>query len=134
MKRVNIKCPYCNSQAFLRPASVVHGGAYRQPGEEVYVCARYPACDSYVSAHRRTRLPMGTLANRPLRVKRMEAHESFNRLWKSGMMTRTAAYRWLQVQLGLPPKDAHIAKLSKWRCEQVIRLCNQFLTPNHRAA
>ena len=137
MKRVNIKCPYCHSQAFLRPASMVHGGAYRQPGEEVYVCARYPACDkyySYVSAHRRTRLPMGTLANRPLRVKRMEAHESFNRLWKSGMMTRTAAYRWLQVQLGLPPKDAHIAKFSEWRCEQVIRLCNQFLTPNHRAA
>ena len=99
MKRVNIKCPYCHSQAFLRSASMVHGGAYRQPGEEVYVCARYPACDSYVSAHRRTRLPMGTLANRPLRVKRMEAHESFNRLWKSGMMTRTAAYRWLQVQL-----------------------------------
>ena len=21
MKRINIKCPYCNSQAFLRPAS-----------------------------------------------------------------------------------------------------------------
>ena len=101
MKRINIKCPYCNSQAFLRPASAVHGQEYRQPGDEVYVCARYPACDSYVSAHRCTRLPMGTLANRPLRIKRMEAHEAFNRLWKSGMMSRTAAYRWLQVQMGL---------------------------------
>ena len=71
MKRINIKCPYCNSQAFLRPASAVHGQEYRQPGEEVYVCARYPACDSYVSAHRRTHLPIGTLANRPLRIKSM---------------------------------------------------------------
>ena len=134
MKRINIKCPYCNSQAFLRPASAVHGQEYRQPGEEVYVCARYPDCDSYVSAHRRTHLPMGTLANRPLRIKRMEAHEAFNRLWKSGMMSRTAAYRWLQVQMGLPPEEAHIDKFSELRCEQVIRLCRQFLSPNTRAA
>ncbi|WP_287826953.1 zinc-finger-containing protein [Oscillibacter sp.] len=134
MKQINIKCPYCNSPAFLRPASAVHGQEYRQPGEEVYVCARYPICDSYVSAHRRTHLPMGTLANRPLRIKRMEAHEAFNRLWKSGMMSRTAAYHWLQVQMGLPAEEAHIAKFSEWRCEQVIRLCRQFLAPNTRAA
>ena len=25
MKRVNIKCPYCGSRAYLRPASVVYG-------------------------------------------------------------------------------------------------------------
>ena len=77
---------------------------------------------------------MGTMANRPLRIKRMEAHEAFNRLWKSGMMSRTAAYRWLQVQMDLPPEEAHIAKFSEWRCEQVIRLCHQFLSPNTRAA
>ena len=30
MKRPNIKCPYCGSQAFLRPASVLnkHGPVY----------------------------------------------------------------------------------------------------------
>lgn len=134
MKQVNIKCPYCNSQALLRPASAVHGFEYRQPSEEVYVCARYPVCDSYVSAHRRTHLPMGTLANRPLRIKRMKAHNAFNRLWQSGMMTRTEAYHWLQVQLGLPPEDAHIAKFSEWRCAQVIQLCNQFLIPSTQAA
>ena len=59
MKRINIKCPCCGSQEFLRPVSVVH--KHIAPGEEVYVCARYPACDAYVSAHRDSRLPMGTL-------------------------------------------------------------------------
>jgi len=77
---------------------------------------------------------MGTLANRPLRMKRMEAHNAFNRLWQSGMMSRTAAYRWLQLQMGLPPEDAHIAKFSEWRCEQVIRLCHQFRTQTINAA
>lgn len=65
MKRIKIKCPYYGSQAFLRPASAVRRHA--QPGEEVYVCARYPTCDAYVSTHRETRLPMGTLANSSLR-------------------------------------------------------------------
>ena len=78
MKRINIKCPYCGSQALLRPASVVH--KHTVPGEEVYVCARFPACNAYVSAHRDSHLPMGTLADRPLRQKRrQEGQESWQR-------------------------------------------------------
>ena len=132
MKRVNIKCPYCGSQAFLRPASVVYGQS--EPGAELYVCARYPACDAYVGAHRHSRMPMGTLANRSLRHKRIKAHAAFNRLWQNGLMTKRAAYRWLQMQLGLPPEEAHIANFSDWRCEQVIQLCARFLSPCDRAA
>ena len=82
MKRINIKCPYCGSQALLRPASLVHKHA--APGEEVYVCARFPTCDAYVSAHRDSHLPMGTLADRPLRQKRRQAHIALNRLWEQG--------------------------------------------------
>ena len=132
MKRVNIKCPYCRSQALLRPASVVHERA--APGEEVYVCARYPTCDAYVAAHHHNHLPMGTLANRELRRKRVAAHAAFNRLWQSGLMTKRAAYRWLQVQLGLPAEEAHIANFSEWRCDQVIQLCIRFLAPHDKAA
>ena len=78
MKRIIIKCPYCGSQAFLRPASVVH--KHTAPGEEVYVCARFPACDAYVSAHRDSHLPMGTLADKLLRQKRRQAHIALTRL------------------------------------------------------
>ena len=126
MKRVNIKCPYCRSQAFLRPASLVHQGKNTEPGEEVYVCARYPFCDSYVSAHRRSHLPMGTLANRELRNKRRLAHAAFDQLWESGLMSRKEAYHWLQMQMGLPEEEAHIGNFSEYRCDQVIRLCDSF--------
>lgn len=97
MKHINIKCPYCGSQTFLRPASVVH--KHTAPGEEVYVCARYPACDAYVSAHRNSHPPMGTLADKSLRQKRRQAHIVLNRLWEQVHMTRKEAYRRLQVQL-----------------------------------
>lgn len=132
MKQVNIKCPYCGAKALLRPASVVHTNA--QPGEEVYVCAHYPACDAYVSAHRESRLPMGTLADRALRQKRRRAHLALNRLWEQGYMTRKEAYRWLQIQLGLPESEAHIGRFSEFRCQQVIDLCNRFTNARKRAA
>ena len=31
MKRVNLKCPYCGSQALLRPASVIYGKRAAEP-------------------------------------------------------------------------------------------------------
>ncbi len=132
MKYPKIKCPYCGSQAFLRPASVVH--THTQPSEEVYVCARYPACDAYVSAHLESHLPMGTLANKNLRIKRRQAHIALNQLWEQGFMTRKEAYRWLQVQLGLPESEAHIGRFSEYRCEQVIALCGRFADTCQRAA
>lgn len=125
MKRINIKCPYCGSRALLRPASVVH--KHTIPGEEVYVCARFPACDAYVSAHRDSHLPMGTLADKSLRIKRRQAHIALSQLWERGLMTRKEAYRWLQVQLGLPESEAHIGRFSAYRCEQVIDLCGRFV-------
>lgn len=132
MKRINIKCPYCGSRTLLRPASVV--GRLASLGEEVYVCARYPACDAYVAAHRGSHLPMGTLADRSLRWKRRQGHIALNQLWEQGLMTRKEAYRWLQVQLGLPEAEAHIARFSEFRCRQVIDLCGRFTDACKRAA
>ena len=129
MKRINIKCPYCGSQALLRPASVVH--EHTIPGEEV--CARFPVCNAYVSAHRDSHLPMGTLADRPLRQKRRQAHITLSQLWERGLMTRKEAYRWLQVQLSLPESEAHIGHFSAYRCDQVIDLCNRFTGAGRRA-
>ena len=132
MKRINIKCPYCGSQALLRPASAVRRNA--APGEMVYVCARYPVCDAYVSAHKESLLPMGTLADKALRLKRRQAHIALNRLWEENHMTKKEAYRWLQVQLGLPEAEAHIARFSEFRCRQVIDLCDRFANACKKAA
>ena len=134
MKRVNIKCPYCGSRALLRPASVVYGERAADPSAPYYVCARYPACDSYVAAHRRTRLPMGTLADGSLRRKRIQAHTAFNRLWENGLMSKRQAYLWLQAKLDLPEQETHIGRFSEFRCEQVIQLCSSFFTTGKRAA
>ena len=113
MKKAHITCPYCHAPAQLRPASSIYGIHTKDRAAKLYVCSRYPACDAYVAAHKDTLLPMGTLADRNLRRKRMEAHSALNQLIGSGIMTRKQAYRWLQLQLGLPESEAHIAKFSQ---------------------
>ena len=134
MKRIHITCPYCHSPALLRPASVVHGDRTSDPNGKLYVCARYPACDSYVGAHRGSLLPMGTLANKALRRKRMEAHTALQRVVASGIMTKKQMYRCIQAEFGLPAEEAHIGKFSELRCQQVIDLCSRFFPSFARAA
>lgn len=126
MKRIHVKCPICGAQAQLRPASVVHGDKTTDPNAKLYICARYPACDSYVAAHQKTGLPMGTLANKKLRRQRMEAHAALDHLMECTRMTRKETYRWLQLQLGLPEDETHIAMFSERRCLEVIRICEAF--------
>lgn len=126
MKRPNIKCPYCRSQAYLRPASFLNKTGPGYAGEKYYVCAKYPACDSYVKAHSFNQLPMGTLADPALRRKRRDAHIALQKVLDQGLMTKKEAYRWLQMQLGLPAEEAHIAKFSEARCDMVIDMCTRF--------
>ena len=134
MKKAHITCPYCHAPAQLRPANSIYGIHTKDRTTKLYVCSRYPACDAYVAAHKDTLLPMGTLADRNLRRKRMEAHSALNQLIGSGIMTRKQAYRWLQLQLGLPESEAHIAKFSELRCQKVIELCRALSRAQARAA
>ena len=133
MKRPYIKCQYCGSQAYLRPASVLNKTEKADADAMFYVCARYPVCDAYVTANAGNLMPMGTLANRQLRQKRRAAHVALNRLWQSNIMTRKEAYRWLQLQLGVEEEDAHIARFLDYRCDETIRLCESFVGKCRRA-
>lgn len=124
MKQVKIRCPYCRSHAVLRPSTAVYQSRAK-PGRHLYVCARYPMCDSYVGAHEGTLLPMGTLANGNLRNKRIQAHRAFNRLWESGAMKKWQAYKWMQAKFGLNSDQAHIAMFSELLCDQLIAECDK---------
>jgi len=61
MKQARIHCPYCGSLAMLRPASAIHGLSDISTGTYLYVCRRWPACDAYVTADRRTKQPSAPL-------------------------------------------------------------------------
>ena len=66
--------------------------------------------------------------------KRHDAHVALDSLWKNGIMSRKEAYRLLQLSMGLPAEDAHIAKFSAARCDEVIALSRRFRAAAARAA
>lgn len=78
-----------------------------------------------VSAHERTLLPMGTLANGDLRHKRILAHRALKKLQQDCQMEKWEVYIWLQAKLGLDARQTHIGQFSEYMCEQVISLCQQ---------
>jgi len=112
------RCPYCGSHSVLRSAD----GIYRNNDKNamLYVCSRYPACDSYVRVHPGTKIPVGTMANRELRALRNEAHRNFDQLHKKGLMSKEDAYHWLASILAAPLGQAHIGYLGEYYCRQVI--------------
>ena len=123
MKTYSVTCPYCKSKAFLRPANVVYGISPRSTGKHLYVCANWPRCDAYVSAHHRDKRPMGGLANGSLRHKRILAHKALEEYRKLTRMDKWAVYIWLEGKLGLGEHQIHIAKFSDVMCDRVISIC-----------
>ena len=105
-----------------------------RPGAKVYVCSSYPACDSFVMAHPGTLEPMGTLAPPELRRLRYEAHQQFDQLHKSGLMTRREAYQWLAYITQAPMSHAHIGHLGEYYCRVVIRESRKLLVQPTGAA
>ena len=56
---------------------------------------------------------------------RSRAHYAFDPLWKSGEMSRNAAYRWLAGELGITRDECHMSMFDKATCERVIEICEQ---------
>lgn len=129
MKKRIIRCPYCGSTAILRDASYVHGEKSR--GGKVYVCSHYPVCNSYVNVQSGTTIPIGTLANKELRKKRIRAHKIFDQIWKQGILSKAEAYRWIADKFCLNEQQAHIGKFSDYMCDQLIKESQKVLRCNN---
>lgn len=124
-----ITCPYCGATAVLREDKYVHGD--RAKGEWLYVCSNYPQCDAYVSTHKGTKIPRGSLAKGELRNKRIRAHKIFDLIWKENIMSKKEAYRWMEYFMGLPKDEGHIGFFSDYRCDQLMTKTKELLRNNH---
>lgn len=119
----DIVCPYCGGYASLQD-SITILGVDRGP---IYICNKYPACDSYVGAHKISLKPMGIPANGELRIWRKQAHQVFDPLWesKSRKRARPLEYRKLAKYLGIPVESCHIGRFDVEMCKQVLEYAKQ---------
>ena len=85
-------------------------------------CRQFPTCKGTHSVHQDTGQPMGTPADKATKEARIKAHASFDTLWKSGVLTRQQAYKWMRQTMGLDGKTGHIGAFTKEQCVRLIAL------------
>lgn len=124
-----MKCPYCGAEVVLTDAINIYHCRKSEDWGKVWVCSNYPECDAYVGCHKGTDIPLGRLANARLRTLKAEAHKQFDPLWRSGLMSRKEAYKWLADMLGIPLEDCHIGLFDVRVCQKVIHLCRKQHNP-----
>jgi hypothetical protein len=61
-----------------------------------------------------------------------QAHKYFDMLWKHGYIERNAGYEYLACWLGVPEPQAHMSKMDKDKCKQVIECSIQMLNDMRR--
>lgn len=128
-------CPYCNKSARLVGGSVIYPDRKNLHGLKFWMCA---PCQAWVGCHREDAwtmvanqkvfsdgtLPLGRLANAELRMAKMKAHEAFDPIWKREQgVSRSEAYTWLRVMLGMHRDVCHIGEFDVAECEAVVRAC-----------
>lgn len=125
-----IRCPYCGSPVLLRSADGIYQSNNRNT--KLYVCASYPRCDAYVRVHSGTNIPVGSMANGNLRFLRRKAHQNFDKLYMTGLMSKQDAYNWLAGILQAPRSQAHIGYLGEYYCQLVIDESRKLLENRQR--
>lgn len=63
--------------------------------------------------------------------KRIQAHQTFDQIWKNHILSKSDAYRWIADKFCLTAKEAHIGEFDLYMCEQLICESMKILRNNH---
>lgn len=118
------ECRYCKGEVKFKDSSCIYNKSYGM----IYICT---SCGAYVGVHKGTSTPLGSLANKELRLYRKEAHKYFDNIWRRKKKTgdryaRSKAYKWLSNKMKLPPNKTHIGMFEIDQCKKVIELCRPY--------
>lgn len=121
-----MKCAYCGNDARLVTGAEVYP---HRPDLHARKFWRCKPCKAYVGCHKNSdAVPLGRLANAELRLWKGKAHAAFDPLWEKekGVMTRSAAYRWLREALKMNYDECHIGEFDVEQCKAVVHACSAY--------
>ncbi len=121
---MTIFCPYCHSPALMVTGARLYPHRPDLTHKKFWRC---DPCDAHVGCHEPNKQhgfngtePLGRLANSELRHEKHQAHRWFDPLWKSGLMRRKQAYKWLARELGISEANCHIGMFDVDGCKAVV--------------
>ncbi|MCI2234019.1 DUF3268 family zinc-finger domain-containing protein [Escherichia coli] len=120
-----LKCDYCNTATRLAKGNEIYPHRPDLASLNFYLC---DSCGAYVGCHKNGdgKRPLGRVANAELRKAKSKAHAAFDPLWKSGKITRGAAYSALAKSMGIYKEQCHIGMFDVEQCEYVVAWCEEF--------
>lgn len=112
-------CPYCGIKAVLVGGCNIYPEHEYLHKKKFWLCR---PCDAYVGVHKESKkfAPLGRLANKDLRLLKMEAHSLLDPYWKSGMISRSDLYERMAIFLGIKKNLCHIGYFDEETCQKVI--------------
>lgn len=125
-----VVCDYCQRPAELVTGEVTYPHRKDLARRLFWHCA---PCQAWVSCHlpagtpgQRGRgdgtLPMGRLAKADLRQWRTSFHAVFDPIWKTGTMTRDAAYAVIAKEMGIDESKCNSSLFSLEQCQDATRI------------
>lgn len=114
------QCDHCASfDVAFTENSVVYG---KNQGEWPY-CWHCKSCNAMVGCHVKTRIPFGRMCQFKTRALRTQAHDAFDHIWQSQLMSRDTAYSHIAKHLGIDRSQCHMAWLTEEQLLSVIEFC-----------
>jgi len=123
MKVDNVICPYCNKPATWTTRNKANSKVHKNEFM-IWLCKE---CDAYVSCVDNSKRPIGTMANRALRKKRIYAHVVFDRIWKKGIKKRGTLYKRMSDHFGY---KLHIGTANIQECNKIIEWSRSLFNKN----
>lgn len=117
-------CQFCGSQ---KVGIVNNATIYGKPYGEwpyMYLCV---GCGAYVGIHPMTNIPLGTLADAPLRAARKKAKEPFETWRKQFAKSRGDAYRILAKEMTLTREACHFGMFDMQQCRLAMEVSTRLL-------
>jgi hypothetical protein len=91
-------------------------------------------CRAAVGCHAGTCIPLGKMGDTETRALRSQCHSVFDPIWKSKIVKRNIAYKWLASELKISPDTCHISWLTKEQLEIAIAASKAFYTEHRKYA
>lgn len=108
-------CLHCGGFVNVAHHEEIYRGRSYGEWPWLYLCS---SCDAYVGMHPFTNIPLGTLATEEIRNARKHCKIPFERLHKSGAMSRDDAYAALAAALNIPVNECHFAWFDVEMCKK----------------
>ena len=114
-------CPLCGGEVEYIEKTQLYGRflKYDSGSPYLYHCKK---CDARVGTHKDRPLEaMGMLANKEMADMRQKTHSFFDKFWK-GQAQRTACYKKLAEEMGIPFEECHFAYFNLEQLKQAYEI------------